>query len=118
MGVGGCLGAQARFGLSNWAAKRWGTTFPYGTLIINVSGSLLLGLFMALAGQAVLTDPAYRWLIAVGFCGGYTTFSTYCYETLTMLREGRWRVGGLANWLGSYLLGLAGAWLGLWLGSL
>ena len=118
VGVGGFLGAQARFGVSTFASKKWGTAFPYGTVLINLTGSFILGLFLGLAGKAIFSDEAYRWLVAVGFCGGYTTFSTYTYETLTLWREKRFAVGLVANLIGSYVLGLVAAWLGFGLGNL
>lgn len=118
VGVGGFLGAQARFGVSNYASRKWGTAFPYGTVIINLSGSLLLGLFLGLVGKAIFQDDAYRWLVAVGFCGGYTTFSTYTYETLTLMREKRGVTGLAANLVGSYVLGLLAAFGGFWLGNI
>jgi CrcB protein len=118
VGVGGFVGANARYILSNWFARRFGTAFPYGTLFINVSGSFILGLFLALVGRSILADEAYRWLVAVGFCGGYTTFSTYTYETLTLIRDSGYGRGLLLNLLGSYLLGLAGALSGFWLGNI
>jgi CrcB protein len=118
VGIGGILGAQARFGLSNWFARRLGTNFPYGTLFINLTGSVLLALFTGLPLRANLTDPTYRYLIAVGFCGGYTTFSTYCFETLILLREGHWQAGLVLNWLGSWGLGLIGALIGWGLGQI
>lgn len=117
VGVGGFVGANARFILSNSVARRFGTAFPYGTLLINVSGSFILGLFLALAARSILADEAYRWLVAVGFCGGYTTFSTYTYETLTLLRESRYVRGLLYNLVGSYMLGMGAALLGVWLGG-
>ena len=117
VGVGGFAGANTRFFLSSWFARRLGTAFPYGTLFINVSGSLVLGLMLTLATRSILADPAYRSLIAVGFCGGYTTFSTYTYETLTLIREEGYRPGLLNNLVGSYALGLLGALVGVVLGS-
>ena len=118
VGVGGFLGAQARYGLSNFASRKFGTAFPYGTIIINLSGSLLLGLFLGLVDRAILTDAAYRWLVAVGFCGGYTTFSAYTYETLTLLREGKPFGALAANLVGSYAVGLLAALAGFGLGNL
>lgn len=118
VGAGGFLGAQARYGLSNFASRKWGTAFPYGTIIINLSGSFLLGLFLGLVGRAILADEAYRWLVAVGFCGGYTTFSTYTYETLTLLRERKRLAGLAANLVGSYVAGLLAALVGFGLGNL
>lgn len=117
VGAGGCLGAQARYGLSNFVSQKVGTAFPYGTYLINLSGSFILGLFLGLASRAILADETYRWLIAIGFCGGYTTFSTYTYETLTLLREGKPLPGLVSNLVGSYLLGLLAALAGFWLGT-
>ena len=118
VGAGGFLGAQARYGLSNFASHKFGTAFPYGTIIINLSGSLLLGLFLGLVDRAVLADEAYRWLVVVGFCGGYTTFSTYTYESLTLLREGKPFAALAANLVGSYVVGLLAALAGFGLGNL
>ncbi|MBN9390311.1 MAG: fluoride efflux transporter CrcB [Chloroflexi bacterium] len=117
VGVGGFLGAQTRYGVSNFFARKYGTAFPYGTVVINLSGSFLLGLFLGLSGRAIFSEEAYRWLVAVGFCGGYTTFSTYTYETLTLWREKRVVAGVGVNLVGSYILGLAAALAGFWLGN-
>ncbi len=117
VGLGGFGGANARYWLGSLFNRRFGTAFPFGTLFINVSGSFILGWFLGLTSHGLLTDPAFRWLIAVGFCGGYTTFSTFTYETLLLLQAGRfWRAVGF-NLLGSYLSGLAAAAVGLWLGG-
>lgn len=113
--VGAMVGANARYFLGAWAAERFGTTFPYGTLIINLTGSLVLGFFLALATERALIDPRYRLLIAVGFCGSYTTFSTYTYESITLMLSGSWTLG-LLNLLGSTILGLGAVGLGILLG--
>ena len=117
VGAGGFVGANARFIVATYFAKRFGTSFPYGTLFINVTGSFILGLFLALAAHAVITDEALRWLIAVGFCGGYTTFSTFTFETLTLIREKRPFQAIFGNVLVSYVLGLAAALLGTVIGN-
>lgn len=117
VGVGGFLGAQARYGVSNFFSKKYGTAFPYGTIVINLSGSFILGLCLGLSGRAIFSDEAYRWLVAVGFCGGYTTFSTYTYETLTLWREKRVMAGVGTNLVGSYILGLVAALAGFLLGN-
>ncbi len=114
--IGAALGANARFWLGDWAARRWGTGFPYGTFLINVSGSLVLGLFLALATERFLVDPRWRLLFAVGFLGAYTTFSTFSYESYTLFARGQWGLGAL-NVLGSTLVGLVGVALGMYLGK-
>ncbi|MBP7692314.1 MAG: fluoride efflux transporter CrcB [Anaerolineales bacterium] len=113
--LGAVIGANARYWLGGWAAEKWGPAFPYGTLLINLTGSLLLGVFLTWATQRALVDPRYRLLIAVGFCGSYTTFSTYTYESLNLMLTGSWGAG-LLNLLGSSGLGLAAVALGIWIG--
>lgn len=115
VGLGGFLGAIARYALGNWAAQKWGASFPYGTLIINLSGSFVLGLFLAVAAGRLAIDPRWRLFLAIGFLGAYTTFSTYTYETMLLLLAGSWWPG-LANLLASNLLGLAASLLGIALG--
>lgn len=113
--LGAALGANARYALSGWAAERWGAAFPYGTLIINLTGSLILGFFLTFATERALVDPRYRLLIAVGFCGSYTTFSTYTYESINLMLNGSWGAG-LVNLLGSSGLGLVAVALGILIG--
>jgi CrcB protein len=115
--AGAILGANARYWLGDWAAQKWGTAFPYGTMIINVTGSLLLGLFMTLATERFAIDPRWRYLFAVGFLGAYTTFSTYSYESYNLLARGQWGLG-LLNAFGSTLVGVAGVGLGVFLARL
>ncbi|MEW5986241.1 MAG: fluoride efflux transporter CrcB [Chloroflexota bacterium] len=111
IGLGGFLGANVRYWLGLWAAGRWGTGFPYGTLLINVSGSLLLGFFLTLATERLLIHPHWRLLVAVGFLGAFTTFSTFTYESVALLRDGAW-LAGLLNMTGSVLLGVVGIVIG------
>jgi CrcB protein len=114
--LGAVLGANARYWLGTWVAQKWGSTFPVGTLLINVTGSFLLGLFMTLATERFLIDPRWRLLVAVGFLGAYTTFSTFTYESFNLLFKGQW-VPGLLNLLGSSLLGILAVGLGVYLGK-
>jgi fluoride exporter len=115
--LGAILGANLRYWLSSWAAQRWGTAFPYGTLLINLSGSLLLGFFLTLATQRFLIDPRWRIFFATGFLGAYTTFSTYTYESIAMINSGNFLLGG-ANLFGSALLGGIAVILGIFLARL
>jgi CrcB protein len=80
--------------------------FPYGTLLINFTGSFVLGFFLILASERMLIDPRWRLLIAIGFCGSYTTFSSYAFETIAYMEQGQWLLMG-ANILASNALCLA-----------
>src|SRR5262245_59817825 len=84
VGIGGFIGANVRFIVGQWAAQKWGTAFPYGTFLINITGSFILGLFATLTLK-FLWDDTWRLLIAIGFVGAYTTFSTFEYETLELI---------------------------------
>jgi CrcB protein len=88
--LGAIVGASARYFLSGYIARAFSSTFPYGTLIINITGSLLLGFFLIWAEDCVLVDPRWRWLVAIGFCGSYTTFSSYAFESFAYLEQGQW----------------------------
>ena len=88
--LGAIVGANARFLISRFAAKVLGPIFPYGTLFINVSGSLIVGFFMIWATERVLLDPRWRLLVVVGFCGAFTTFSSYAFETMAYFEQGQW----------------------------
>jgi len=104
MSLGGILGANARYLLGTWIAQRYGTSFPYGTLVINVSGSFVIGLFLTLIAERFVLHPNWRLFFAVGFLGAYTTFSTFSYESVVLLQNGAWRLG-LVNMVGSVVLG-------------
>jgi len=116
--IGAILGANARYWVGDWVAQRYGTTFPFGTMLINLTGSLVLGFFLTLATERFLLDPRWRIVIAIGFLGGYTTFSTYTYESVNLMLTGQWALG-LLNLLGSAILGAVavagGIFLGRWL---
>jgi CrcB protein len=115
--VGAILGANLRYWLGDWAAQRFGTAFPYGNLIINVSGSFILGIFMILITDRFLVDPRWRLLVAIGFLGSYTTFSSYAYESVNLILSGQNWIGVL-NLFGSSFLGGLAALLVIWLGRL
>jgi fluoride exporter len=117
IGIGGFLGANARYLVAGWAAQRFGAAFPYGTFIINISGSFILGFFMAFLRDRVFISPNYRLFFATGFLGAYTTFSTFAYESLGLLQAGSTLLG-LANICGSVVVGLLGVFLGFVLGGL
>jgi len=113
--LGAILGANARYWVGGWAAERFGTTFPYGTLIINVTGSLILGFFMTLVTDRFLVDPRWRLLVAIGFLGAYTTFSTYTYESVNLILKGQVGLGFL-DLFGSSIMGAVAVTAGILLG--
>ena len=90
VGIGGFVGANARYLLGRVLAGRVGDGFPVATLLVNVSGSFAIGVVLTLLVERRVGDPAWRLLIAVGFLGGYTTFSAYAFETLTLIERGQW----------------------------
>ena len=115
LGLAGATGAALRFAVAEWATKRWQSTFPLATLLINATGAFALGLLTTAGhGSGALTQA--RLLLGTGFLGGYTTFSTLSYDTHSLLRSGQTGAAWL-NALGSLALGVAAAALGLWCGS-
>lgn len=88
VGGGGVLGAIARYEIGDWIMTRGGATFPWGTLLVNLSGSLVLGFYLTLATERFTARPATRLFIATGFLGGYTTFSTFSYEAVRLVQAG------------------------------
>jgi fluoride exporter len=115
--LGAVLGANLRYWLGGWIAQRWGTVFPIGTLLINLTGSLILGFFITIITERFLVDPRWRVFFAIGFLGSYTTFSTYTFESITLLASGNW-LAGLVNLLGGAILGALAAAAGVILGRL
>jgi CrcB protein len=113
---GAIAGALSRYYLTLWSSERFGTSFPYGTFVINLSGALLMGFFNTLVLERVNISPDLRLMIAVGFLGSYTTFSTYTLDTSVLLRT-RNRRTALFYWAGSAVLGVLGLWLGSFLAS-
>jgi len=119
--LAGGVGAAARFALDSLirirtAGRRMGESLPWGTLAINLSGSLLLGLLVGAVGAGVLGGE-WQWALGAGFLGGYTTFSTASFETVRLLQERRW-VAAALNGLLQLVVATALAGLGLWLGGL
>jgi CrcB protein len=114
--LGGAAGAVARYAVAQWAGARWGWTFPWGTFAVNLTGSLAIGLVMTLL-LARGADPAYRLLLVTGFLGGYTTFSAFSFEVVSLLEARRWDAAALYV-AASVVLGLMATLLGLGLGRL
>jgi CrcB protein len=110
---GGALGSVLRYWLSGLIGQRYGETFPLGTLAVNVSGCLAIGFFATFAGPEgrLLVKPEWRLAFMTGMCGGYTTFSSFSLQTLTLSLEGEWFRAGM-NVLLSVALCLAAVWLG------
>ena len=111
VGAGGAVGAIARYTFGLWIAERLGTSFPWGTMAINITGSLVIGLILTVLTDKVVADPAWRLLLVVGFLGGYTTFSSYTFEAMTLANSGEW-IYALAYVLGSNVVGLLAVVLG------
>jgi len=118
LSLGGALGTAARYGLngliSEWQYRAWSTVFPMGTLIVNVSGCFAIGFLAAVSGPSmgrVWLSPEWRDFLMIGFCGGYTTFSSYGLQTLNLARDGEWFWIAL-NVVGSNALGLLAVYLG------
>jgi fluoride exporter len=109
--LGAIVGACARYFLSLVIARDFSSAFPYGTLLINVTGSLIVGFFLVFSTERVLLDPKWRLLVVIGFCGSYTTFSSYAYESFALMERGQWLLTGI-NAIGSNALSLAAVFAG------
>ncbi|UOG75090.1 fluoride efflux transporter CrcB [Hymenobacter tibetensis] len=110
--TGGAVGSVARYLLQLAVARHFTTPFPLGTLLVNVLGCLLIGLFYALAEKGTISTPELRLLLTTGFCGGFTTFSTFSYETLTLFENGEYVLVALYL-AGSVFLGLLATFAGV-----
>ncbi len=104
--LGAVVGASARYFLSTLIARNFSSAFPYGTLLINITGSLVLGFFLVFSTERALLDPRWRLLVAIGFCGSYTTFSSYAFESFALMEQGQWLLTCI-NIVGSNALCLA-----------
>jgi CrcB protein len=116
--IGGALGSVGRFWVSGLVAERFGETFPWGTLIINITGSLLIGIFAALTAPDIANSHRVTIIqfCMIGICGGYTTFSSFSLQTLRLLQNREWLYAG-ANVLFSVMLCMIAVWLGYLLGT-
>jgi CrcB protein len=110
--VAAIVGANLRYLLSRIAARQFGPVFPYGTLLINVVGSFIVGFFIIWTTERVLIDPRWRLLVVIGFCGSFTTFSSYAFETMAYFEQGQWGLMAV-NILSNNLLCLGAALAGM-----
>ena len=102
------VGANLRYLLSRLAVREFGPVFPYGTLAINIIGSVIVGFFVIWTTERVLVDPRWRLFVVVGFCGSFTTFSSYAFESMALFEHAQYRLA-LLNIFSNNLLCLAGA---------
>ncbi|WP_298490484.1 fluoride efflux transporter CrcB [uncultured Chloroflexus sp.] len=118
--LGAAIGANLRYGIGLWAAQRFGTAWPYGTLIINLLGCLLIGVLLTLTANRLTLSEPVRLMLVTGLLGGFTTFSTFGYESFTLFNAGNWLaalgyVGGSV--VGGLIAVIVGVGLGRWIGG-
>ena len=116
VGIGGFMGSMLRFWVGTYIGQRMGTRFPYGTFLINVTGSFLIGFVMTVLTEKTQLSPNWRYLIPIGFIGGYTTFSTFEFETLRAMQDGQFAISLLYVAL-SVLAGFLMVWMGVTVGK-
>ncbi len=111
--LGGAIGSVMRYWFSGLIARVWGETFPWGTIIVNITGCFVIGLFFTATGSEgrLLVPPIWRQFFMIGICGGYTTFSSFSLQTLNLANDGEWLRAG-ANVLLSVALCLVAVWVG------
>ena len=115
--VGGGIGATARYGLQGVVYRVSGAEFPYGTLVVNVLGSFLIGVLMTSFEERFMVNPSLRVLLTIGILGGFTTFSSFSFETMALLRDGSYGLG-LMNVAFSVVICLGATWVGMIIGKL
>lgn len=113
--IGAGIGGTLRYALGAWISERWATSFPWHTLVVNVSGAFLLGVLMSLTAERSMIPSSVRLFLGVGVLGGFTTFSTLSYESVSLFEQGLF-VHGVSNVLGSAVLGLLAVLAGLVVG--
>lgn len=114
---GGAVGAMLRLLVATVCARLFGAAFPVGTFVINISGSLFLGWFLASAGGRIMVSDTMKLAVAVGFVGAYTTFSTFMYESNSLMETPGSGVKSMVNLVGSVVIGLVAVRAGIWMGS-
>lgn len=114
--IGGGLGAVARYGLGGAVHRLAGSRFPYGTLTVNILGCLLIGFVMSFSANRLSVTPTIRLFLTIGLLGGFTTFSSFSYETIELLRDGQ-NLYALINVFSTVLVCLAATWLGSIIGK-
>ena len=116
--IGAAIGGMARFWISGFVARRMGETFPWGTLLVNISGSFVIGLAATFGASSAdaMGGPTVRLFLTTGICGGYTTFSSFSLQTLNLAREGEW-VPAAGNVILSVVLCILAAYLGILAGT-
>jgi len=116
--IGSAIGGAARYWCTGFAARLFGETFPWGTLLVNITGSLIIGFFATLTGPdgRIFVSSTTRQFVMIGLCGGYTTFSSFSLQTLNLVQDSEWLQAG-GNIVGSVVLCLFAVWLGHILGA-
>ena len=115
--LGGALGSIARFWVGSTIVHRFGTKFPYGTFVINITACVIIGFSLTLLAKHEELSPAWRFLVPIGFVGAYSTFSTYEWETFSSIRSGAFLLAALYV-VGSFVVGLAAVWFGAWIAEI
>lgn len=112
VGAGSCIGGIARYLTQLFVQKHYPSSIPFGTLTVNITGCFIIGILYALADRGNIMSPAMRLLLATGFCGGFTTFSSFAYENISLIRDGEFLYTSLYILL-SLVIGLLAVWLGI-----